>query len=429
MRLSRFGHSFDRRSPRARLAGFLLGSLLLIVPARAQETIRPITLKEALDLFAQHNLALRVLRAEADAQAGLAHQAAAFPNPTVMLTHEPLFDDGDTYSETYLTLSQRIEWPGLRRARIDAAQRLTTAARVRVRADSLRLAFEVIRTYIDAVSEKERQSVLQAVTDVIRQAEASWTSQHAEGEVSGYDLRRIRVERARYENALALADLDNRAARRRLALLVLPEGDAIALAPSDRLDGTPAPLALDDLLSRAQTGRPEVASARSEAEASEAALVRARLERRPEPTLTAGLKRQSDGFEGLYLGAALGLPLFNRNTGQIMAETARLHAAETRRILALRQIENEVRQAYATYASLRDRTALIQDNLLAETDDLLQIALTSYGEGEMTLVELLDAAAAFRDARLTSLDLRAAFWTSYYEVLHAAGGPPPTSFN
>lgn len=380
-------------------------------------------------MFAQHNLALRVVQAEAAAQAGLAHQAAAYPNPTATLTHEPLFDDGDTYSETSLNLSQRIEWPGLRRARIDAAQRLASAARARVRADSLRLALDVIRTYIDATTDDERRAVLREVTDVIRRAEASWTSQHAEGEVSGYDLRRIRVERARYENALALADLDSQAARRRLALLVFPEGDAATLAPADGLAGTPAALALDDLLSRAQAGRPEIAAAQAEAEASQAALVYAHRERRPEPTLTAGFKRQSDGFQGAYLGATLGLPLFNRNAGQIEAETGRLHAAETRRILALRQVENEVRQAYATYASLRDRTTLIQEGLLAETDDLLQIALTSYGEGEMMLVELLDAAAAFRDARLTSLDLRAAFWTSYYEALRAAGGPLPTSFN
>ena len=119
----------------------------------------------------------------------------------------------------------------------------------------------------------------------------------------------------------------------------------------------------------------------------------------------------------------------NRNLGLIEAETARLRAAETRQILAMRQVENEVRQTYASYASLRTRVMLIQEDLLAETGDLLQIALTSYGEGEMTLVELLDAAAAHRDAQLTSIDLRAALWTSYYDLLRAAGGPLPPSFN
>ena len=237
------------------------------------------------------------------------------------------------------------------------------------------------------------------------------------------------MERARYENALALAELDSRDAQRRLALLVVPEDEAIALAPADRLDGMPAALVLDDLLDRALASRPEVTAAQAEAEASQATLVQAHRERRPKPTLTAGLKRQSDGFQGLFLGASLGLPIFNRYAGQIEAETARLHAAETRAILARRQVENEVRQAYALYASLRDRTISIQQDLLAEAGDLLQIALTSYDEGEMTLLELLDAAAAFRDAQLTGLDLRTTIWISYYAVLRAAGGPLPTSLN
>ncbi len=312
---------------------------------------------------------------------------------------------------------------------MDAAQRLSAAARARVEADSLRLAFEVIRTYIEAVSEEERQAVLREVTDVIRQAETSWTTQHAEGEVSGYDLRRMRVERARYENVLALAELDNQAARRRLALLIFPEGDVKEVAPADRLRGTPAVLTLENLLPRARANRPEVAAALAETQASQAAMDRAHRERRPAPTLMAGFKRQSDGFQGVFLGATVGLPLFNRNLGLIQAETARLRAAEMRQILAMRQVENEVRQTYASYASLRTRATLIQEDLLAETGDLLQIALTSYGEGEMTLVELLDAASAHRDAQLTSIDLRAALWTSYYDLLRAAGGPLPPSFN
>jgi len=412
------------------LAGLLLiVSALLVRPAQAQQANRQVTLKEALELFAQHNLALRVSQADAAAWVGLARQAAAYPNPAVTLSHEPLFAGGDTYSETYLTLSQRIEWSGLRRARLDAAQRLSAAARARVEADSLRLAFEVIRTYIEAVSEEERQAVLREVTQVIRQAETSWTTQHAEGEVSGYDLRRMRVERARYENVLALAELDNQAARRRLALLIFPEDDVKQVAPADRLRGTPAVLTLENLLLRARANRPEVEAAQAETQASHAAMVRARRARRPEPTLMAGFKRQSDGFQGVFLGATVGLPLFNRNAGLIEAETARLHAAETRHVLAMRQVENEVRQTYASYTSLRERVALIQQDLLAETGDLLEIALTSYSEGEMTLIELLDAATAYRDARLTSIDLQAALWTSYYDVLRAAGGPLPPSFN
>ena len=403
----------------------LLIGALCIAPVQAQE----VSLDEAMELFVQNNLALRIAREEADVFSGLVRQAFAYPNPVAQFTYEPQYRGGIAQSESYATLAQQFEWPELRRARIDASRYLRDAARARVRADSLSLGFDVVRVYIEAAMEEERRAVLETVTDVIRRAEARGAQQLVEGSVSGYDVRRMQIERSRYENILALSELDRTAARNQLALLVFPGGDASALAPSDQLDGIPPSLALEDLLARAQTMRAEVVAAQAEVRASEKALTLALTERRPEPTLTAGFKRQSDGFQGIFLGATLGLPIFNRNTGKIHANTARFHAAETRLMLVSAQVENDVRQAYAAYASLRDRHTLIQEGLLVETEDLLDIALVSYAEGEITLFELFDATSAFRDAQLMSLDLRAAYWTRYFDTLRAAGGPLPKSFN
>ena len=58
-------------------------------------------------------------------------------------------------------------------------------------------------------------------------------------------------------------------------------------------------------------------------------------------------------------------------------------------------------------------------------DELLRTARVSYDEGEMSLVELLDAAEAFRDARIMAIDLLADFQTSHYDLLRATGGGVP----
>ena len=42
----------------------------------------------------------------------------------------------------------------------------------------------------------------------------------------------------------------------------------------------------------------------------------------------------------------------------------------------------------------------------------------------MTLLELLDAAGTFRDARLSALSLRSAAWIAYYDLLRAMGDSP-----
>ncbi len=42
----------------------------------------------------------------------------------------------------------------------------------------------------------------------------------------------------------------------------------------------------------------------------------------------------------------------------------------------------------------------------------------------MTLVELLDAARAYRDARLMAVSVRAQAWIAYYDLLRAMGRAP-----
>lgn len=401
----------------------LLCGLLLVPTATAQPAdVRRVTLDEALALFAQNNLDLHLARSRTAEMAALARQASAYPNPTALVTHEPLWNDGATFSETYLNLSQRIEWPGLRQARVGAADRLAEAAAADLQADSLRLAYEVARTYVAAAAAEERTAVLEAVTTLFRRADQSSQVQLAEGEVSGYGLRRLRVERARYEARLASARLDLQQARRTLALLLLPEGDAAQLAPTQRSWAVPSPVALEAVLERARSRRAELQRARAELAAARSMLHLARRERMPEPTVTTGFKRQSDGFGGLFLSLATPLPIFDRNQGTIEAQAAHLQAAETRRVLAERRVEQDVRRAYATYASLAERYDLIAGDLLGDVEALLEAARVGYDEGEMSLVDLLDAAEAYRDARLSTIELQENLQVAYFDLLRAAGG-------
>ena len=66
-----------------------ISTYLAVSPVVAQE-VRPITLDDALQLFADGNLELRVARSRAEQAAGLARQAGAFPNPSLNATREPL---------------------------------------------------------------------------------------------------------------------------------------------------------------------------------------------------------------------------------------------------------------------------------------------------------------------------------------------------
>lgn len=403
------------------MGGLLAASVCPVVQAQqAQE--RGITLGEALEMFSENNLELREARSRAGEVAALARQAAAYPNPSALVTHEPVWRSGDSFSETYLNVSQRFEWPGLRRARVEAAEELADAAYADLQADSLQHLFELTEAYTEAVAATQRFAVLESVTEIFRRADRANELMLAEGEASGYQMRRLRIERARYENQLALAELDGADARRRLALLIQPEGDASQVYPADPLREIPTDLALETALQHARGQRAELESAGADVEAAQARLDLARRERLPEPTFTAGLKRQSDGFTGFIVGTSLPIPLFDRNTGTIQAREERLEAARARLLLVEARVVRDVRRAYETYASLSDRVELISRGLLGEADELLHAARVGYAEGELSLVELLDAAEAYRDARVSTLELLSQLQIAYFDLLRAAGG-------
>ena len=388
---------------------------------RSADSLRTVGLREALRLFRQNNLSLRRAQSEARALQGEARQEGAYPNPTAQVTHEPLWRGGTRQSETYLNLSQEIEWSG-RSARIASAQQEAAAARAQTAADSARSALEVASAYVEAATAETRRRRLRQVTRVFRQADSSMAEREREGDASGYTARRIRLERARYEQRLAAARLEAQSARRQLALLILPS-KASSVAARPLPTASPPAISKQNALRSALQRRPELDRWQSEVNAQESSLRAARQEAWPDPSLTAGYKRQSDGFEGAFLGVGIPLPFFDRNRGNAEAASARLQATRTQKLLARREIRNEVRRAQSAYASTRSQAQLLGDKLLQGTGDLLRIARASYSEGEMSLVELLDAADAYRDARLTGIDLQADLWRRYFSLLRAMGRP------
>jgi outer membrane protein, heavy metal efflux system len=410
------------RNPLHGRTGLLVALALLVAASAHAQEPRTITLSGALDLFAANSLGLRLARAEAAEAAALARQAAAYPNPTVMGSHEPLSDGDRSYSETYLNLSQRLEWPGTRSARQDAASRTAAAVAAWLAADSARLVFEVRRAYVEAVRAEGTERLLARVAEVFRDGDRSAGERHAAGDISLYDRRRIRLERARYETRLAEAALEAAAARRHLAMLVDPTGRDLELAPAEPLTGVPPAIAAERALELALAQRGEVAAAGAALESTRAVASVERRARIPDLTATGGYKTQSDGLTGAFLGLSLPLPLWDRGGGAVDAAEARVVAAEYRLALTRRQVENDVRHTLETYASLARRTALVGSWAAGEVADLLEIARVAYLEGEMELIELLDAAEALREAQAAEARLHADLWTGYYDVERAVGG-------
>ena len=383
--------------------------------------IRRITLDEALGLLAS-NLELRIThRAAAEAEA-LARQSSAYPNPTFTASHETLNATGSRLSESYFTLSQRVEWPGARDARRTAARERAAVARFRVAADSTMLAFRVKSAYVRAARAERQAHTLERVVEVFRRAEESMAARYEEGDVSLYDLRRIGVERVRYEASLADALLELGTMQRELALLVAPESSDLRLAPAEPPVGIPPSADRGDLSALALARRPEIATSQADVRSFEAQLRGLRALRLPGLTASGGFKRQSDGFRGLFLGMSVPLPLWNRSSGLIQAAGERVTAEETRLALTQREVEEDVRRAAAEYRSQLRRAEFLPDVGGGGQPDLLSIAQVAYDTGEMELIGLLDAAEALSAAEIAVARIESELWISYYDLERAVGG-------
>lgn len=403
---------------------FLTGALASGPPALlGQDGVPRVTLAEALDAFAENSPALRIARAEAAGIAGRARQSRSYANPAISLLREDLSYSGEDYWEATAGLMQRIEWPGRTAARGVAARHTITGAGARFRADSLQLVFAVREAYVTAWLAEEAERTIGQAAEIIYVVTRAAEQRLQAGDISGYETRRLRLGRIQAEKDEADAELRTRSARRLLASLVLPEVSLHELGPADAITGIPPAIGSGSAL-EALSRRPDLEAAARELDAARAQYRVANLEWVPDPALSLAYKEHADGFKGTTIGVDLPLPLFNRAAGAREEAAARASAARSGLDLLRRRAELDLVDASDRYALARERLEVTGDGIMAEAEVLLSAARVAYDEGEMTLVEFLDATGAFRDARLSALTLRAEAWIAYYNLVRAMGGGP-----
>lgn len=400
-------------------ACFAAGLLGSSGPLTAQEPRESVTLAEALSLFGQNSPDLQLSRSRYRWSLGSALQERAIPNPWVSATHESLGDD----SESYLNLTQSMDFLWERSPRNARAEALGAGARGVLLADSLRLALEVKKAYLGAWQRRETVTAHRQALEVMDGLVAAAEARYEEGDLAGYDLRRLRLERLQLARRMAAAELELMDAEHRLGAMVLDLDDLRPLSAEDPGTMEPEIRSLKQLVAQAWGNRPEIWAAESLAEASASAADLEESSAFRGTNLTAGLKRQANGLDGVFMGLEIPLPVADRRRGALEAARADVAAAQWDVDLLRRSIARQV-----TLAAARLETALRQSRLLGpaggeEAREILDIARLSFQEGDTRAVDLLDAAKAFLEIRLLESELRGEFWSAYFELEQAVGGP------
>lgn len=230
-----------------------------------------------------------------------------------------------------------------------------------------------------------------------------------EQEGEGSKLNRIRAEREKMELAAEWSSSKTSVAMERGELLAyLPAGTAVIEVSGElatvRVDGDENSLVERAFGLRAdlQADRKRLEQLRMEQRAAE----RLRI---PELTVNAGYKRADLGQTGVanrpVLGVSWAVPLFNQGKTEVSRFGAEMERVTARLDQGMQRVGAAVRAAREMLA-IRNEA---RDRYTAEMgDEMVRIAMVAYQEGEIGILQLLDAYRVRRQAQLRLIDLQLA---------------------
>ena len=275
--------------------------------------------------------------------------------------------------------------------------------------------YEVVRVYASAVAAQRRAALADEAAQAFASATRVSQARLADGDVSGYQHRRLLLEATRYSALRSEAIVARDSALRGLALLtgLAVQGNAKdPLLLTDTLTPRAVSLSPDSLLALART-RPDLLAVQLEADAAAAGVDVATAERAPVPVLSGGYKGErlatGESLDGFVAGVSVPLPLWDRRGGAVAAAKGEAGQRAAEAALARRQTEREVLDAFAAHEALGTQLAQLDRHLGDEAGKARRAAQAAYTEGEISLLEWLDAARAYQEAQTTYVSL----WSEY----------------
>lgn len=415
----------------------LLGSLSVeAAQAQSREMPDTLTFERATALLLDRNPKLRAARARVQAERRAAQADALFPNPTLGVSeeHTPLPGAGAD-DEWFLSLTQPLNYPGEHRAQQQSADAAQQAAEARLQETRASLYNELRHRYLAVVAADARYRILSRYTEAIRQAARAATVRYEEGDLSPIRRSRLKSAEATFENDLAEADRQRRTARTELASMLLDAPRSASdpgqwvgrYAVSDSLPFRDVAVEKEAALTAATEHRARLKARRAQVERERHALDATRYQRYPDLSLSAGPKQLSTSGGntfGFTAGLEVQLPLWNGGRTAVEAQEGRRTQAQATLDATRRAVEVEVKSALDRLDSYQSRLQTTSDSLLQTRDTLLEDALFTYEQGELTLFELLDTIESASQTDVRRVRLRAEHLRALYDLEASIGRGP-----
>lgn len=387
-------------------AALLALAHVILASALEAQNARSLSLEEARILARAASSDLVAAREAVAVARGLESQAGAVANPNFTYSSERISGGAATNRQRIAGVDQPLEIGGQRAIRREIAGLRTRAAEARLRAVESRLDFDVARAYAVGVAADRHATLSRAASLAFAEAARVSERRLAAGDISVYANRRLRLEAARYAALEAEALLARRGARIALSALISASPGSLTAIDAVLSDSVPSvrPGAASELLwMAALLSRPDLRAATLEADASAAEARLAARDRIPTPVISAGLKSETttgspEPLRGFAAGLSLPLPLWDRRSGAIRAAEAGARQRTAELESARRRAAAEVVEAHDALLAAEQQIAVLAPQLGPQAAAALRSAQLAYAEGEITLLEWLDAVRAYQEA-------------------------------
>lgn len=405
----------------------LFAAVLGALPAAFAADAAPsaLTLEEARARTVAHHPLLAAQAHEERAAEARVEQAGQRPAPALEVTLENFAGTGALQGahslEATVQASRTLERGGKRDKRVALAgrERAVAAQESRVRRAELRAA--TTAAYLETLAAQSRLALAAEPSQLAREMVAAVEQRVKAGAASPADSARARAALAATETEWARAEAALRSARARLAAAW--GGDPGEVGEVTGEFRVPTHLPDQAALLARLDQHPRLAWQRSQIETRRAALALEQSQAVADVTVGGGLRFLRDGSDaGWVAGISVPLPGRQQNQGNIRAARETLAGAE----LAVQGVEIELRAAFsAAWQELavahRAARSLRAQSLPAMTEAYVAVR-HAYDQGQLPLIDVLDAQHALVAVRRDLLDAEVAYALALAR-LEALAGP------
>ena len=398
--------------------------------SQAQPKVR-ITLAQAEQMAIAHN---RTLQADLTLiSQSKANEITAGLRPNPVFGTDALFipffspskltsDTLNNTSEFDAGVSYDFELWGKRKARIRAARAATALTSSLVSNDERMLRYDVAAQFINVLYAESKLDFAKQDLATFDKSLGISKRQYQAGSISHGNLLKLQLQRLLFQTDVTSAEVAVIQAKDNLRQLVgfeaLPEDyDVIGQLEANTPKGS-----LMDLEAEALRNRPDLHASQQGVTEAQSQLHLAKAYARPDLGTTVDYTRLA-AMNDLSTYATIGIPLFNRNQGNIARASAQITQANDQEHAAEQLVLTQVRSAYAEQQSALRVVGLYRSGYLKEANQSLSISRYAYLRGDTSLLNFLDAERSYRTVELNYRRALAQAMLSEQRVEEVVGMP------